>query len=620
MLRYGLLAILLLSPGFAVSETAKVTCRAEATCSHGLALWDPLKYPESFTHFDYTNPNAPKGGDVTFATIGSFDSLNNHILKGTPAEGLEMLYDSLIVSSDDEPFAKYGLLAHTIELAKDGTWVAFHLRPEARWHDGAPLTAADVAFSFDTIMKDGHPFYRTYFREVKEAIAEAPHIIRFNFETGDNRELPLILGQLPILPKHYYEQHPFAETTLEPPLGSGPYRIAKVDAGKSITYERVADYWGKDLPVNKGRYNFDTITYDTYRDATVAIEAFKAGEYDIRLENVAKLWAEAYAGPALERGDIIKMERAHERPAGMQGFVMNLRRSKFQNLKLRKALQYVFDFEWSNKHLFHSAYTRTQSFFENAEFASTNLPVSEAEMALLEPYQDELGEAFFTNAYSVPTTDGSGNNRAQLMKAQEILKSICPEPCPANAQTNWHYKDGTLVRQVKDRTGTTMHEEQMEIEFLLSSPLFERVVSPIIRNLSRLGIKATIRTVDPAQYIERIEQFDFDIIVHSFPQSLSPGNEQKDYWHSSRADIPGSRNVAGLKSGAVDALIPAIINAKDTQDLITATRALDRVLLHKYFVIPQYHIAKHRIAYWNKFGMPEQPPKYLPGFESWWVK
>ncbi len=603
---------------------AALACPAEHTCSHGKAMWGEPKYPADFTHFDYTNPDAPKGGTIRYEAIGSFDSLNSHILKGLPAQGLSMIYDTLITQSGDEPFTKYGLIAKEIQLADDGGSVSFILNEKAKWHDGQPITVEDVVFSFDTLMTKGHPYYRSYYREVEKAEGTGENRVTFTFATKTNRELPLILGQLPILPRHYYDKVDITKTTMENPLGSGPYKVETFEAGKWIKYTRVKDYWGRDLPVNKGRYNFDEIVYDYYRDATVAIEGLKAGEHDIRMENISKVWSTAYDIEQVEDGRMVKEEIAHERPTGMQGFAYNIRRSKFADMRIREALSYAFDFEWTNKNIFYNAYNRTTSYFSNSEFASKGLPKGK-ELELLAQYGlkdaegnllpqaeydkkyaslDKEGQSkflpstVFYEPFTVPTTDGTGNIRDNLRAAKKLLRAA-----------GVTIKKGQAI--LPDGT-------PFEVEFLFSSPVYERMAAPFIANLKKLGIAATIRTVDSSQYIKRVEEFDFDIMVHAIGQSLSPGNEQEDYWNSDRADISGSRNVIGIKNPVVDMLIEKIITSTNKEMLVNATRALDRVLLANHYVIPHYHTRAHRVIYWNKFSRPEIREKYLIGIDSWW--
>ena len=566
--------------------------------AHGVAMHGDLKYGPDFEHFDYVNPNAPKGGTVTFASIGTFDTLNPFIIKGTSADGLGFLFETLTVQSEDEPFSEYGLLAESIEMPEDRSWVAFTLRPEARWHDGRPVTVEDVIFSFDTLKEKGLPFYRAYYRNVIKAEAAGERRVKFTFEQTTNRELPLILGQLPILPKHYYENVEFEKTTLQPPLGSGPYRIKSLEPGRRIVYERAKDYWGADLPVSRGFYNFDEIRYEYYRDANVALEAFKAGGYDIRVENTSKFWATAYSGPMFEAGWIAKEEIPHELGTGMQGFVFNTRRAMFQDPRVRQALAYAFDFEWTNRTIMYGQYDRTESYFSNTELAAEGLP-SEAELELLEPFRDQLPEEVFTEVYRAPSSEGEGRIRQNLRTALGLLR-----------EAGWSVEGGRLVNA---------EGQPFRFEILLNGPSFERHTLPFIRNLERLGIQATVRAIDPAQYQNRLDEFDFDMVVGTFGQSLSPGNEQREYWGSEAADIPGSRNVIAIKDPVVDQLIDKIIEAPTREDLVSATRALDRVLLWGHYVIPHWHSRTFRVAYWNKFDRPETMPPYgLPLF-SWWV-
>ena len=565
---------------------------------HGLAMHGDLKYPPEFTHFDYTNPDAPKGGKVRLSAVGSFDSLNPYILKGRTASSLGLVFDSLTESSRDEAFSRYGLVAESMEVPDDRSWVIFNLRREARFHDGSPITAEDVAFSLEILKTKGHPFYRSYFASVGRTEILGPHRIKFVFDGGENRELPLIVGELPILPKAWWQTREFDKTTLEFPLGSGPYRVKKVDPGRSITYERVEDYWAKDLPANKGRYNFDEIHIDYYRDSTVALEAFKAGEFDFRQENVAKNWATAYKIPAVSNGRIIKEEIPHQQGTGMQGFVFNTRRDMFKDVRVREALGLLFDFEWTNRNLFYGAYTRSNSYFSNTELASKGLPEGE-ELAILERYRDQLPKALFTQAFTLPVTEGDGNIRPNLRRALRLFK-----------QAGWRLENKKLV----NREG-----QSMAFEILLVQPGFERIVLPYKRNLEKLGIDVSVRTVDTSQYKNRLDNFDFDMAVNRFGQSLSPGNEQRDFWGSAVADEKGSRNLMGIKDPVVDELIELVIAAPDRESLVARTRALDRVLLWQHYLIPNWHIPMHRIVYWNKFERPKTPPRYALGFYTWWV-
>ncbi|WP_200342970.1 extracellular solute-binding protein [Halorhodospira halophila] len=566
---------------------------------HGLALHGEPKYPPDFSHFDYVNPKAPKGGTVIREARGSYDSLNGYILRGTKPPGLGMVIDTLMVHADDEPFSVYGLIAERVEVAEDNAWVEFKLREEARFHDGEPITADDVVFSFEVLREHGHPRLRSYYRHVESAEAEGRHRVRFEFAHAGNPELPLIMGELPVLPQHYWEERDFSRTTMQPPLGSGPYRIAEARPGRSITYERVEDYWAEDLPVRRGRFNFDRLRYDFYRDATVALEAFRAGEFDLREEYTARHWATGYETSAQREGRMVLEEIEHSRPAGMQGFVFNTRRPVFEDREVRRALSYAFDFEWTNRQLFHSAYTRTASYFENSELAARGAP-GEAEQAILAPFREELPEAVF-EPYRPPVTDGSGWNRENLLKALRILK-----------EAGWSVGDDGILR----------HRDSgrpLVFELLLVNPSFERVALPFVQNLRRIGVLARVRTVDTTQYQYRLDHFEFDMAVVVLPQSPSPGHEQAMYWSSEAADEPGSRNYAGVRDPVVDELVERLVSAEDRDELVHLTRALDRVLLAGHYVIPNWHTPVHRVAYWDKFGRPETAPKYGLGFDTWWV-
>ena len=566
---------------------------------HALALHGKPKYSKNFTHFKYVNPNAPKGGKVTSAAVGGFDSLNSFLLKGQSAAGLSMIYDSLLVSSKDEAFTEYGLLAEEIQIPKNNKWVLFKLRKEARFHDGMPVTAEDVRFSFNILKKKGHPFYQTYYQDVKKIEVLGKRRVKFIFKTGKNKELPLILGQISILPKHFWEDRDFGAVSLDVPLGSGAYRIKNVNPNRSISYERVKNYWAKDLPVNKGRYNFDVIQYDYYRDATVALEAFKAGEYDFRQESIAKTWAAAYDFPDVRAGKVIKEEIKHENPTGMQGFFFNTRREIFKNPQVRQALSYAFDFEWMNKNFFYNSYKRTDSYFSNSELASKGKPTGKARK-ILKKYSKYLPKEIFEKEYILPKTDGSGRSRENLKIAKKLLE-----------ENGWFVKDGQLVNQ---KTG-----KPFEFEILLLNPSFERITGMFKKNLGVLGIKAKVRVVDSAQYQKRLDNYNFDMIVHVVGQSLSPGNEQKQYWHSENLNRIGGRNFAGINNFAIDKLTEKIITLSSRKSLISYAKALDHALLAGHYVIPHWHLDRYRIAYRNKFHRPKTPPKYGLGMlDTWW--
>ena len=573
---------------------------SQAAPQHAITLYNEApKYPVDFKHFDYVNPDAPKGGILRSAGFGSFDSLNPFISKGVPADDIGLIYDTLARQGLDEPFTEYGLIAEKIEKAPDNSWVRFYLRPEAKFNDGHPVRADDVVFSFQTLIKDGSPLYRSYYADVDKVVAENPLTVLFSFKHDNNRELPLILGQLPVLPKHWWASRDFAKGNLEVPLGSGPYKVAEVKPGRSIRYERVKDYWGKDLPVNKGFYNFDRLSTDYYRDNTVALEALKAGAFDFWQEMAAKNWATAYDVPAVKQGRLIKEELPNGNPQGMQGFIFNLRKPMFQDRRVREALSLLLDFEWTNKQLFSGSYTRTKSYFDNSDMASRGLP-SNAELKILEPLRDALPEHVLTDAFTLPVTDGSGIIREQQREAFQLL-----------TEAGWKIVGDKMV----DTQG-----KPVTIEFLLAQTEFERVLLPFKRNLADIGINLEIRRVDVSQYITRRRSRDFDMMVGSFPQSSSPGNEQREYWTAAAADKPGSLNLIGLKDPAIDTLVEGLINADSRQSLIDHTRSLDRALLWGYYVIPNWHIKTWRLAYWDHLGHPKKTPLYDIGNMTWWVK
>jgi microcin C transport system substrate-binding protein len=577
---------------------ASLAAPAWAEPSHGIALFGDLKYPAGFTHFDYADPNAPKGGEVKFNAIGTYDTFNPFTLKGVKADGIGYLFDTLMVAASDEPSSQYGLVAESVELAPDKLSVVFNLRKEARFHDGSPITPEDVIWTFDTLKAKGAPQYHLYYADVLKGEKVGDRAVKFTLRSAENRELPSILGELPVLSKAYWSTRDFEKTTLDPPLSSGPYVVASFDAGRSVSFRRVADYWAKDLPVNKGKFNFGTIRFDYYRDASVALEGFKAGQYDIRAENVAKNWAIGYACPALDAGLIKKELVTNKVPQGMQGFAFNARRPLFGDPRVREALGYLFDFEWTNKNLFYGAYTRTESYFSNSDLASTGLP-SEDEKKILEPLKDQIPPAVFTATYQAPKTDGSGNIRDNLKKALELLKAA-----------GWSVKGGALV----DAQG-----KPFEFEFLNDTAEFERILLPFGDNLRRIGIKMNLRTVDPAQFENRLNDFDFDMTITVIPESLSPGNEQRGMWYASAADEKGSNNLIGVKSNAVDRLVDLIIASPDRPSLLTRVHALDRVLLENFYIIPNWHIDVFRVAFWDKFGRPKITPPYALALDSWWI-
>ena len=566
---------------------------------HALSLFGDPKYKPGFPHFDYVNPNAPKRGEVREAAYGSFDSFNPYILKGTPAQGLGLIYDTLTASSLDEPGTQYALLAKSISHPDDYASVTFTLDERARFHDGVPVKAADVVWSFETLTTN-HPFYRAYYADVESVEAISENIVKFTFRKSGNRELPQIVGQLVVLPKHYWtgESKDIQKTTLEPPIGSGPYIIDTFETGRYVTYRRNPDYWAKNLNVSVGKYNFARLRYDYFGDFTVAFEAFKAGELHFRNENNSKNWATGYDIPAVKDGRMTLEMPANGSVQGMQGFIFNTRKNKFKDLKLRRAFNHAYDFEWANNTLFYGQYVRTGSYFDNSELAATGLPSTE-ELELLTPLKDQLPVSVFTQEYKNPENLDPNALRQNLRKAKKLLE-----------EAGWNVTNGKLQK----------NGQILEVEFLLVQPAFERIVAPFIRNLEKLGITVNIRTIDPTQYQNRVMDYDFDIIVHSFGQSLSPGNEQRNYWSAENADRPGGRNLIGIKNPAIDKLVEHIIFAPDRAAQITATRALDRVLLAHHFVVPHWHIPTHRLAYWHNISRPGNLPLYSHGFPNiWWA-
>jgi microcin C transport system substrate-binding protein len=576
------------------------------THHHALSLVGEPKYAADFTHFDYVNPDAPKGGKVRMADIGGFDSLNPVLYRGEKASGLGLVYESLMSDSIDEPSTSYGLIAEWASYPADYSSVTFKIRDEARWQDGTPITPDDVIYSLE-VNKNANPRMGLYYKNVSRAEKTGDNKVTFYFDTKGNRELPMIMGQLTILPKHYWtgkdakgEQRDPMKTTLEPPLGSGPYRIKDVSPGRSITYERVADYWGKDLPVNKGQWNYDEIRFDYYRDQTVAFESFKAGNLDYWQETSAKNWATAYDFPAVRDGYVKRQEVRIKRTQPMQAFVLNLRRPQFQDRRVRQALNLAFNFEWANKNLFYGQYERVGSYFQDSELAAPEALPTGRELEILNEVKDQVPPEVFTEVHKNPVNKDQSDLRQNLRKAVMLLK-----------EAGWDVKNGVLTNA---KTG-----QQMKIEFLLVSPLFERIVQPYLANLEKLGIKGSIRLVDSAQYTRRLNVFDYDVIVTTFAQSDSPGNEQRDFWGSEAAGREGSMNLIGIKNPAIDKLVNHIIFAKDREELVAATRALDRVLQWEDFVVPQWYSPDVRIAYWARYGQPKTLPGLTPGFlQVWW--
>ncbi len=599
-MRIFLIAAIFLSLMAAGAHSDEAAEGSQIITAHAIAMNGDPKYGPDFSHFDYTNPNAPKQGLLRQAALGTFDSLNQFIAKGNAADGLGLIYDTLMEGSSDEPFTQYGLIAEKIEYPEDRSWVVFHLNPKARFQDGVAVKASDVVFSFNTLIRKGTPLYARYYADVTEAKALDERRVRFTFGAKVNRELPLILGQLPVLPAHYWKGRDFGLTTLDPPLGSGPYRVASLDPGRSITYVSNDRYWGRDLPVNRGRYNFAKVRFDYYRDSVVSLAAFKSGEYDFRQENISKQWATAYTGPPFEQGRILTETIEHRIPAGMQCFVMNQRRPLFADRRVRYALAHAFDFEWTNQHLFYGLYRRTDSFFENSTLQAEG-PPSEAELKLLEPLREHLWPEVFTRDYAPPSTAGQGGLRRNLHKALQLLR-----------EAGWSVKDGVLRNQADG--------EPFTFEILLHQASFERVVLPFAANLKKLGIVAKVRAVDTSQYINRLREFEFDMIVNVFGQSLSPGNEQRWFWSSEAAQVSGTRNYCGIRNPAVDRLVELLINAQSREELVTRCRALDRALLWGHYVIPHWYAGEFRVAYVSRLRHPKNTPPYGLDLYTWWME
>ncbi|MDA7745843.1 extracellular solute-binding protein [Psychromonas sp.] len=560
-------------------------------------MYGDLKYKNGFISFDYANPSAPKGGVLKQASIGSFDSLNSFIVKGNAAAGLSRIYDTLLQQSADEPFSLYPLVASQVKVADDFSSVSFLINSNAKFQDGEAITASDVKFSFDLLVNEGAPHFRSYYSGVEQVTVDAPLKVTFHFKEIGNRELPLIIGQVPILPKHFWQDKDFSKSSLVIPLGSGPYRVGSFQGGKQIVFERVEDYWAKDIAVNKGRHNFDQIIIDYYRDDAVAFEAFKSGAFDYRLESSSKRWSTGYVGEQFDSGQIVVETVADKNPQGMQGFWFNLRKDKFKDPKVREAISLLFDFEWANKTLFYGAYTRIDSFYSGSEL-STETDISEAEREILSPYKEQLPDAVFEPLKSNKTL-GNGNVREQMRAAVKLF-----------SEAGYELKDSKM----QNKQG-----EQFSFEFLLYSKDFERVIHPFSRNLQRIGIKTNIRLVDVSQFINRLNNFDFDMLSLRKGQSISPGNEQVSFWGCDTANEVGTSNWAGICSPVIDALTTQLIMADTRESLVNTTKALDRVLLSEFIVIPQWYLPAYRIAYWNKFSRPKTSPYYDLGLDTWWI-
>ncbi|HIJ89907.1 MAG: extracellular solute-binding protein [Desulfobulbaceae bacterium] len=569
--------------------------------AQGISIDGKVKYAPGFSKFDYASDKAQKGGHLFLHDLGSYDKLNPYTLKGTPPAGLdELVFETLAVPSLDEPFASYGLIAKDIVVAEDRLSVTFTIHEDARFSDGSPITPEDVKFSLETLKSPAaSPSYQIYFQDISSAEILDPRRIRFHFSQR-NRELHMIAAQLPVFSKKFYTSHPFDAPDMTPPIGSGPYLVKEVIPGKSITYVRNPKYWGRDLNVRRGMFNFDTITYKYFKDQIVAVEAFKAGEFDFMPINIAKQWARDLDGARFKRGELVKEALPHKNNAGMQSFVFNLRKPVFKDRLVRKALSLAFDFEWTNEALFFGQYTRCDSFFSNSTMRAQGLP-SDLELSYLEPFRATLPQEVFTTPPAPFGTLPPASLRANLIQAQKIL-----------AQAGWNVKNGVLVNSAG---------QPMEFEILLVGAGFERVMEPYINNLKKLGVRVHSRVIDPALYNRRLDNFDFDMTVTVFGQAQSPGNEQRNYWHSSSAERKGSRNLIGITDPAVDRLVDRIIYAQTQEELTAACKALDRVLWYGYYVVPNWYLAQHRVAYRTIFARPETLPFYYSPFQAlmtWW--
>jgi peptide/nickel transport system substrate-binding protein len=567
----------------------------------GIAMHGEPGEVQGFIHFPYADPDAPKGGRIAFALQGSFDNLNPLIVKGAPVDSVrDYVYESLLARAYDEPFTLYGLIAEKVDTPPDRSFVEFTLNPAAKFSDGTPITVDDVIFSHALLRDHGRPNHRSYYRKVSKVEKTGERKVRFTFDGSGDREMPLILGLMPVLPRHLIDPERFEKTTLIPPVGSGPYTVAKVDPGKSVTFKRDPNYWGRDLPVNRGRFNFDEIRFDYYRDAGSMFEAFKSGLIRLRNEEDPTRWTEGYDFPALRDGRVLKVELPVETPAGMSALVFNTRRPIFADQRVREALIKLFDFEWVNRTLYHGQYARTESYFARSELSARGKPADHAERALLKPFADQVKPAIMDGSFAFPVSDGSGENREGRREALALLE-----------QAGYRLVGGKLI---KAATG-----EPFEFEILAATRAQERLLLTFARALKQVGIEARIRQVDSAQYQRRKQTYDFDMIQYFWPVSLSPGNEQSFRWGSEAAVTEGSFNYAGIRSPAVDAMIEALLKAESREEFASAVRALDRVLLSGDYVIPLFHLPRQWVAYWSDLRRPDKTPLYGYQIDTWWL-
>jgi microcin C transport system substrate-binding protein len=608
LIRGTALAVLMGGTRVAAAPLAETPSHDDASWEHGISLLDNPKYPAGFAHFDYVNPAAPKGGSARRAAIGTYDSFNMVVagVKGILAQGIETIYDTLLVSSLDEVASGYGLIAEAVRYPADFSWVSFRLRPGAKWHDGRAISPDDVIYSLE-VFKRLHPLLASYYRHVVRTEKFGEDEVRFVFDAPGVRELPQILGELTVLPKHWWEgvddsgkRRDISQTTLEPPLGSGAYRIRTFEPDRSIVYELVPDYWARNLPINIGTANLRELRFDYFRDASVAFEAFRAGELDWHSENVAKNWATEYDFPAVLKREVVREEFPIRSVGTMQAFAFNIRRPKFRDPRVRRAFNFAFDFERINRELFYGAYTRISSYFDGTELSCAGLPEGR-ELELLQEVRAEVPPEVFTSPYWNPVNNSDAAERGNLLEAMRLL-----------SQAGFEVKDLVLI----DPTSG----QQLEVEFLIGDQSLERIALFYQPLLQRLGINVTVRSVDDVQYVNRLRDWDFDIVIANWEESLTPGNEQRDYWGSRAADAAGSRNLVGIKNPAVDALIERIVFAESRDHLVAATKALDRVLLWNHYVVPQWNSRAMRIARWDRFGHPGRMPKYgLSAFPMlWW--
>lgn len=606
-----LMCMVVLMAWSAKGLTTEEQSNTEIVEAHGFALHGDLKYPKDFPHLDYVNAQAPKGGHLRLMGFGTFDSLNPYTLKGTspfntPGQfmyGFSELNETLLAGtgsylpSGDEPQSAYGLLAQSLSYPKDYAWVIFELRPSARFHDGHAIDADDVVFSFNTLIKDGHPRFQQALLNVEKVEALDAARVRVTFKDARQPASILRFGEIPVLPQHYWQDKDFSRASQVPPLLSGPYRVSRFDIGNHIDLERVPEFWGKHLNLYQGRFNFDRVSIHYYRDQSIAFEAFKSDEFDLFYDYTAKNWAMSYDFPALEDGRVIKQEIEHKIPSGTQGFFFNTRKALFKDIRVRQALSQLFDFQWSNQNLFNGAYRRNQSYYPNSDFSATELPEGD-ELSLLSPHRGQLPDALFQQPVALPKTKGNGNIRAQMREAMKLLKAA-----------GWQLEHGKLMK----------NGEAFEFEILIRQSGLQRVILPYIKNLEKVGIQANVRLVDASQYKVRLDNFDFDMTTHVLNQGQAPSFEQRDYFHSSTRDTVGSQNLAGISNPVVDSLIENVLQANTRHELIVAMRALDRVLMWQHYIVPNWHLNYHRLANWTRFKWPTTQPVYNLGVENWWM-